>query len=398
MADTLGGGDGEKTLSLDDIVREEQEAKELEAEARAVLGSSDTQNCTWEKGYVERQALYACLTCRPDVKDPSSRAGICLACSYQCHDGHELVELYTKRNFRCDCGNSKFGNDRPPCKLNPAKGEKNEKNEYNQNFDGVYCTCHRPYPDDEDDVEDEMIQCVLCEDWFHSRHLIAPNIRTNFHEMVCHLCVSLHPFLLDYAQALGENDQAISSESTCIWGKIKIMNAKTTIEQNKDNPLDQVSDTETMDKCAENPDLNDSASVTHSSESKIPSDDKTALFFDKGWRSALCKCHRCLDMYREGKVFFITLESDSVEAYEAGSSNEGGEDGEQALDNLLGGMDRFQQGELIAGFQDMKSHLKDYLQKFAENGKVVRAEDIQEFFQDMESRKRQRGNPQYFCG
>lgn len=37
------------------------------------------------------------------------RAAICLACSFHCHEGHELIELYTKRHFRCDCGNSKFG-------------------------------------------------------------------------------------------------------------------------------------------------------------------------------------------------------------------------------------------------------------------------------------------------
>ena len=44
---------------------------------------------------------------------------------------------------------------------------------YNQNYRGVYCTCHRPYPDPEDDTPDEMIQCVVCEDWFHGRHLQA---------------------------------------------------------------------------------------------------------------------------------------------------------------------------------------------------------------------------------
>ena len=26
-------------------------------------------------------------------------------------------------------------------------------NKYNQNFLGVYCTCHRPYPDLEDEVK-----------------------------------------------------------------------------------------------------------------------------------------------------------------------------------------------------------------------------------------------------
>ena len=65
------------------------------------------------------------------------------------------------------------------------------KNVYNHNFHGRYCTCDRPYPDSEDEVkystrfvalwclcecvlvafqeEDVMIQCIACEDWFHSR-------------------------------------------------------------------------------------------------------------------------------------------------------------------------------------------------------------------------------------
>ena len=44
---------------------------------------------------------------------------------------------------------------------------------YNQNFRGLYCTCSRPYPDPEDPVEDSMIQCIMCEDWFHGRHLMV---------------------------------------------------------------------------------------------------------------------------------------------------------------------------------------------------------------------------------
>ena len=61
-----------------------------------------------------RQPLYSCLTCarettkrrrisssasqpQNDDLDPQWLAGVCLACSIKCHDGHELVELYTKR-------------------------------------------------------------------------------------------------------------------------------------------------------------------------------------------------------------------------------------------------------------------------------------------------------------
>lgn len=78
------------------------------------------------------------------------------------------------------------------------KDELNAFNVYNQNFSGVYCTCHRPYPDPEDKVPDEMIQCVVCEDWYHCRHLGIPIPDDNYAEMICADCVGKHKFLLRY--------------------------------------------------------------------------------------------------------------------------------------------------------------------------------------------------------
>lgn len=76
-----------------------------------------------------RQPLYACLTCTQPKSPDFEPAGVCLACSYHCHEGHELVELYTKRNFRCDCGNQRFGmKEEAKCKLEPNKAAKNEDN------------------------------------------------------------------------------------------------------------------------------------------------------------------------------------------------------------------------------------------------------------------------------
>ena len=53
----------------------------------------------------------------------------------------------------------------------------------------------------------------------------------------------------------------------------------------------------------------------------------------------------------------------------------------------------------ISGYNDMKSALSEYLKHFAENGKVVREEDIREFFTQMQARKRQRTDniPGHFC-
>ena len=81
----------------------------------------------------------------------------------------KIVELWTKRNFRCDCGNSRFGEFF--CKLFPNKDVENSENSYNHNFKGQYCTCGRPYPDPDIEEQVEMIQCCVCEDWFHEEHL-----------------------------------------------------------------------------------------------------------------------------------------------------------------------------------------------------------------------------------
>lgn len=53
------------------------------------------------------------------------------------------------------------------------KSKLNAENKYNQNFDGVYCTCMRPYPDPEGLDNDEMLQCAICEDWYHSKVIVC---------------------------------------------------------------------------------------------------------------------------------------------------------------------------------------------------------------------------------
>ena len=129
--------------------------------------------------------------------DQTKAAGVCLACSYNCHENHELIELYTKRNFRCDCGlKGKMPNN---CSLDNIKLDENTLNKYNQNFSSFYCNCHRPYPDPEDSIADEMIQCIGCEDWYHSRHLNAKMPSANaYSEMICEMCMEKNEFLRYY--------------------------------------------------------------------------------------------------------------------------------------------------------------------------------------------------------
>lgn len=380
-------------ISMVDVLQDEES---LEADAKAVLGNADDKNCTYYSGgYMKRQALYSCLTCIKDSSEQSKGcfesegAGICLACSYHCHEDHELVELYTKRNFKCDCGNSKLDNE---CKLANDKAPVNEKNKYNQNFKGDYCTCHRPYPDPEDKVEDEMIQCILCEDWYHGRHLLEDGKKlptnANYSEMICFGCFDKFKSIL--APYVGLALETVSKESK---------DSKAAVVADGAASLNSTLDTSTTSE------LDTSLSVGESQAKKcklectrlVPDSMPKAksLFLTGNWRKQLCKCDECVKLYQQENLAFLTDEEDTVHHYESQAKNEGTqyEKGMEALS----AMDRVKQVEAIHGYNSMKSNLMEHLKKFAENKKVVSKEDIQEFFQQLQANKRPRSEIPKFC-
>lgn len=131
----------------------------LRAAANAI--PYDFQKCTYPLGSL-RQAVHLCLTC-------SEARGLCGACSVSCHPDHQQIELFPKREFRCDCPTRALAH---PCALNgtptatgDAKAPINDFNKYNQNFrdGGRFCRCHSLY--DAEKERETMVQCLACEDW-----------------------------------------------------------------------------------------------------------------------------------------------------------------------------------------------------------------------------------------
>ncbi|XP_053399423.1 putative E3 ubiquitin-protein ligase UBR7 [Mercenaria mercenaria] len=413
MSDELAGNAGEENhddavISMVDYLKEEADLVE---DANAVLGDSDENHCTYEKGYVGRQALYACATCETKDKGP---AGVCLACSYACHEGHDLYELYTKRYFCCDCGNSKFTDMK--CKLLPDKEDHNIKNQYNQNFKGLYCVCERPYPDPEDEIDDEMIQCIVCEDWYHGRHLGDCKPPSNFQEMICRGCMSKHEFLWAYnihsKEILALKSDSSTSEVTVDTGSsTSDVSEDTAVKSdNSDKSVNGGQEEKVLGSAETKPNNCDNKCDTGASEkdqcllkdlqTREVTMKESATFWPEGFRSKLCVCMSCKEMYKEQGIEYLIDESDSVSAYEKRGKDKTAPSSEADQERrVLEGMNRVQQIEMVQGFNDMKSALSDYLKKFAENGKVVRAEDIREFFSQMEQRKRQKTDhtPAHFC-
>lgn len=189
----------EEVTTAVDYVKEQDE---LEREAREIM-PFDPDECTYQQGEI-RQMVFACLTCS---RQNSTPIGICYSCSIQCHASHELVELFSKRNFVCDCGTTKMSETvNGGCRLRLQPESKNGSrsasisesitiktgisrrisfstsqslelpaedipgsNSYNQNFSGKFCHCEQIYNPLKE--EGTMFQCYFgfeCgEDWYH---------------------------------------------------------------------------------------------------------------------------------------------------------------------------------------------------------------------------------------
>lgn len=169
-------GEDEVGFTAADLIAQQSR---LEAQANeAIPFQFDT--CTHERGYI-RQPVYACKTC--------GGGGVCAGCSVSCHAEHELVELFNKRKFRCDCGTPnlyrqhepnravrctrltvqlEYPQGAKPCSLRkPGFSPQNDGNAYNHNFDGGFCYCERGKTYDPEKEDETMFQCIVCEEWLH---------------------------------------------------------------------------------------------------------------------------------------------------------------------------------------------------------------------------------------
>ncbi|XP_061751160.1 putative E3 ubiquitin-protein ligase UBR7 isoform X2 [Nerophis ophidion] len=356
----------------DDLIANEEDLEK----ALCVLAGSDPENCSYSRGYVKRQAVFACNTCTPNSAEP---AGICLACANKCHDGHDIFELYTKRNFRCDCGNNKFRDFQ--CQLIPAKDNENTKNLYSHNFSGCYCTCDRPYPDPDDQVNDEMIQCVVCEDWFHTRHLHCTMVEPEeLLEMVCEACMNKAPFLWTYAAqfaVVSEKDEEVDVE-----GEVRLQHSSAITNEEPSTSLEckkqEGAETRRLPYKRSRDEMTDSPGKSKTTACKLKDlqaqnverPRRGAVFWPCSWRSELCTCVSCKRAYVAAQVHFLMDETDSVVAYE----NRGLDEpfGQHPLMAVTSSMTRVQQLEFIYGYKELTAAITAFFHQCAAEKKLQR--------------------------
>ncbi|KAL3693423.1 hypothetical protein R1sor_007074 [Riccia sorocarpa] len=442
--------EGDQIVSIHEFM-EGIEAQQLEADL--VLGGDEGKECTYEKGYMRRQAVFSCLTCTP-----GGNAGVCTACSLICHEGHKVVELWTRRRFRCDCGNEKFGEFK--CKLVKERDRLNGSNVYNQNYGGLYCTCRRPYPDPENEDQGEMLQCCICEDWFHETHLgLPPSLQVPrddegepaFDELICQSCISRCSFLENYpdlfvspsevddeeapesqdAQAtksaetgtaevpstetslLGEPHMNGLTLETALGGRpVQSLQAGSIAE--KIEPISAVEElyvsstshtgeSSTFDNVTCKLKKTEDGSKQFNSEAENADtggrqkvlEPGQAVFLTKSWRSELCLCDACKSTYAAKGVEFLLDKEDTLQEYEEAAKRKREEamqkeDGTtQAFLQKLGHVQRM---ELVHGINDFTTELGSFLTPFGQNGKTVTRDDIDEFFQGLQKKRRLNSN------
>lgn len=411
----------EPTVTIDEYIKG---VEEQELEADLVLGGDEGKECTYSKGYMKRQAIFSCLTCTPN-----GNAGVCTACSLSCHDGHEIVELWTKRKFRCDCGNSKFGEF--SCKIFANKDPENLENSYNQNFKGSYCTCGRPYPDPDAEEQVEMIQCCICEDWFHENHIgidSSEEIPRDeegeplYQDFICQECAVICSFLVLYPPSIYASHRqsdapSVSAKEQSVWenGPLScgssgnathpsecpdmdstIINANTeTSLSDKDLLTGENSEKNLGLKQAVSPDtFNSCHSCTLGVDLRMAalvSEKKKPLFLSKNWRDLLCRCSACVDFYAQKGISYLSDKEDSMEEYEKMAKEKREEKLQQQEGmelNFLNKLGHVQKIEILNGIADMKNELRSFLESF-DPSKAVTSADVQQVFENL-AKKRQR--------
>lgn len=409
----------EDTVSIQEYLKD---VEEQELEADLVLGGDEGRECTYSKGYMKRQAIFSCLTCTPD-----GNAGICTACSLSCHDGHEILELWTKRNFRCDCGNSKFGEFF--CKLCSNKDVENIENCYNHNFKGVYCTCNRPYPDPDVEEQEEMVQCCICEDWFHEVHLGLESLdeipkteegEALYDELICQNCSTNFSFLTLYPQSVWatsrENTAATAKEKGVLAEEVEsgaessrkvedgIGSSNHDKDGNESSSVESLSGHKSSDLVNQvtvkdtvlqefNEDAFSSVGCllgTGIRANSLNSGRSKSMFLSRNWRDALCHCVSCLNYYSQKHISFILDKEDSIAEYEKIAKQKREEHQQQQAgieQKFLDKLGHVQKIEILSGIADMKNEISSFLAS-QDQSKPITSDDIHEVFKNLAKKRR----------
>ncbi|KAA8917186.1 hypothetical protein TRICI_000666 [Trichomonascus ciferrii] len=391
-------GSPESITALDYI----QNQLDLEQQAREVM-PYDPNHCSHHDEPV-RQQVFACLTCRKKNDDQAN--GICYSCSIQCHSDHDVVELLTRRNFTCDCGTTRmksFGG----CNLRKnfdMLDKPAETNVYNHNFASKFCHCDSPYKELETSI---MFQCLLgdvCkEDWFHEECILnvpKPERKpkttaktypqgVNVYDTLPDITEEGHPHEQDKGDNSNEHEDDDEDEETMeglpnheefdafiCWKCVdRHKEAFEKVLEIKEAALDKV-----IRKNGKS-----TASEEEPPAKKVKAEETYSVFLKPDYQSALSQSKdKTIKQFVLKFPFLITEEPIWEPPRDEDNASSLLDAGAQALKSLP--RDKALDG--MQAYSKIKESLTNFLRPFAEQGKVVTEDDVNQFFATMEQSKK----------
>ena len=373
---------------------EQQEC--LEAQASEAIPYS-VDKCTHSLGYL-RQLVYACKTC--------GGGGVCVGCSVSCHADHELVELFHRRHFRCDCGtpniNQRFQNKQvrdlatdamgptfSPCTLREYERSKgwnlaNKENTYTKNFEGKFCICERGKHYDPETEEEDMFQCLVCEEWYHESctALVRPDrmktrvlSQDQFDTMICDTCMrsSKGQLLRLYAGMPGWQVIVPKGTKECEVQVVGMSKRDESMPRVKRARLESGACTVPSEM---HPDILRLQSCTH----------RMDMFLTTNFRDALCKCAACGMRWKE-LYPYVYEEEATYEAPQEYGRDDSDQDTHCAASSTyeqavaaLSRLPRTQMIESVYAYQNLRNALFEHLRPYAESHEPVSEEAVRAFF------------------
>lgn len=92
--------------------------------------------------------------------------------------------------------------------------------------------------------------------------------------------------------------------------------------------------------------------------------DSKPLFLSKIWRDVLCRCDKCLDMYKQKQIGYIVDKEDSIAEYERTAKQKREENlqkQENAELNLFNNLGHVEKIEILNGLADMRTELQNFM-------------------------------------
>ncbi|WFD23264.1 RING-type E3 ubiquitin transferase [Malassezia equina] len=300
-----------------------------------------------------------------------------------CHSDHELVELFHRHHFRCDCGTPNlyrdrqetrmmrqtgFPDDARPCTLRKATknrgwDEPNDENSYTHNFHGAFCYCERGKHYDPVTEDEVMYQCIVCEDWLHqSCTALVPNATTSvpllsaheFDTLICDRCMKHEraDLLRDYACAPGWlvlDDHGVMDMTSKERPSKRI---RTSTCRRPTCPL-----------------------------SEWPA--RFDVFLTPSFRDALCRCPACATqwsamypyIYTEEETYDPPADDDDTASATSTSSYERGL-------SVLSQLPRMQMLESLRAYERLRDALFAHLRPYAQAHEPVTEEAVRAFFRE----------------